>query len=464
MQDTIAAIATAPGAGAIGVIRVSGPDAFALVRTLWRGLPDPPTSHHARLATLVGPDGAVLDHALVLPFVGPRSFTGDDVVELHCHGGRVTLEGVLRALLDAGARAAEPGAFTRRALETGKLDLVQAEAIADVIHAESRAAHEHAQSHLAGRLSAEIDAAKAALAETLTLVEAAIDFSLEEHVYSIDGDEIADRLAPAIARVEALLATYGSGRLVREGVRVALAGRPNAGKSTLLNHWLGLERAIVTDVPGTTRDYLEESMVLDDVLYRLTDTAGLRATDDAVEAEGIARSRARIGDADIVIALIDASRPDVSVELAHLLGELDACSTSECAVGVAFTQADRCDAEARARVASCRASLGVRSVLVSVVSGEGTSELAPWLRALAEDAGLHVGGEHVLLTRARHRSALEEARSSLERAREAAEGSLGQELVAADARAALDALGSLTGAVTSDEILGRIFAGFCVGK
>ena len=465
MARTLAAVATAPGAAAVGIVRVSGPRAFACVRALWPALPTPPESHRARLATLRSPEGEVLDRALVLPFVGPASFTGEDVVELHCHGGRVTLEGVLRAVLDAGAEAAEPGAFTRQALENGKLDLVQAEAIADVIHAEGRAAHAHAQGHLAGALSARIDACKSGLVETLTLLEAAIDFSLEEHVYSIESAEVIARLAPVADGVASLLRTYGSGRLLREGVRVALVGRPNAGKSTLLNHLLGHARAIVTDTPGTTRDYLEESVVLEGVLYRVADTAGLRSTDDAVERAGIVRSMARVEEADVVVALVDASREALEQRVDELLAEVRASEgASHRVVGVLFTKVDLLDEAGRASLALVRAALEAPSAALSVPSGEGAGELGGWLRALADAAGLSTGGESVVLTRARHREALVAAQEALGRAQEASEACLGHELVAADVREALDALGGLTGAVTSEAILHRIFAGFCVGK
>ena len=232
--DTIAAVATAPGAAALGVIRVSGPRAFDVVRRLWPPLEDPPESHRARLARLRDGD-EVLDEALVLPFVAPRSFTGEHVVELHCHGGAVTMRRVLDAVLQAGASPADAGAFSRQALLNNKLDLVQVEAIADLVHAESASAQRLALDHLTGRLSAAIDAAKESLTKLVVLVEAAIDFSLEEHVYSLSAEEISMRARPVRDAVSALLATYDDGRLRSDGVRVANVGRPNAGKSTLLN-------------------------------------------------------------------------------------------------------------------------------------------------------------------------------------------------------------------------------------
>lgn len=459
--DTIAALATPWGEGALGVVRISGPDAFEVCRRIGGLGPGAAESHRARVRTLHAPhDRAdVLDQALVLPFVGPASFTGEDVVELHCHGGDVTLRRVLDALAACDVRTAEPGEFSRRALLNGKLDVVQVEAIADVIHAESEAAQRLAQSHLAGRLSNEIDALKAALAELVTLVEAAIDFSLEEHVYSISAESIVERLTPVRDGIAALLATYDAGRMRRDGVRVAIVGPPNAGKSTLLNRLLREERAIVTAVAGTTRDTIEESLALDGVRYHLVDTAGIRSTDDVVEALGVERSRRALAEADVALLVVDAgdwaAASPLLPELAGLpwlllvnqvdrvpdLGVLDAAEASLDGPG---------------RRGTLRVSL--REDASSV------AQVEVGLRGLAEAAGLRPGSESVLLSRARHRELLMEASSVLETAQTAAESELGHELIALDLRLGLDALGALTGAVTSDDVLARIFGDFCIGK
>lgn len=392
----------------------------------------------------------MLDQALVLPFLAPASFTGEDVVELHCHGGRVTLRRVLDACLAEGAEPAEPGEFSRRAMLNGKLDLVQVEAIADIIHAESEAAQRLAQSHLAGRLSGAIDEAKEALAELVTLVEAAIDFSLEEHVYSISAEAIVERLAAPLATIRALLATYDAGRMQAEGVRVAIVGLPNAGKSTLLNHLLGEERAIVTDVAGTTRDTIEEAITVNGVRYVLVDTAGVRETSDTVEAIGVDRARAAAYVADVLVWVEDASAPPTTLEV--LLGR----SPRQPVVHVR-NKADLVGAAGRA-------SASAPHLAVSLTTGFGVEQLEPALVAAAEAAGLAPRSESVLLSRARHRALLEQALASLERAEEAAGSELGHELVALDLRGGLDALGDLTGAVTSDAVLNRIFGDFCIGK
>lgn len=450
METTIAAIATPSGEGAIGVIRLSGPQAVAIVRQL-ASLPAAVESHRALLRTLRR-EGDVLDQALVLPFLAPASFTGEDVVELHCHGGRVTLGRVLDACLAAGAVPAEPGEFSRRAMLNGKLDLVQVEAIADIIHAESEAAHRLAQSHLAGRLSQAIDDAKESLAELVTLVEAAIDFSLEEHVYSISASSIVERLARPLGVIRALLATYDAGRMQADGVRVAIVGRPNAGKSTLLNHLLGEERAIVTDVAGTTRDTIEESITLNGVRYVLVDTAGVRDTSDTVEAIGVDRARSAARSADVLVWVEDAATERGSLE--ELLGG----TPPQPVVHV------RNKVDLAPHTVDAPAPPSPFRLDMSLKTGAGVDGIESALQGAAEAAGLAPRSESVLLSRARHRSLLEQALEALERAEGAAASELGHELVALDLRGGLDALGELTGAVTSDAVLNRIFGDFCIGK
>lgn len=451
VRRTIAAVATAPGAAALGVIRVSGPAAFAVVRQLWPALGDAPTSHRARLATLRW-RGEPLDQALVLPFVGPASFTGEDVVELHCHGGPMILDRVLAAVLEAGASLAEAGEFSRQALQNGKLDLVQIEAIADLIAAESESARKLALDHLAGRLSSEIDTAKGALRDTTALVEAAIDFSLEEHVYSLSSEEIVAQLAPIVERVERLLATYDEGRLRSDGVRVALVGPPNAGKSSLLNTLLGTARALVTEVAGTTRDYLEASWSHDGLRYVLVDTAGLRVTTDPVEALGVGLAREQALSADAVLVVAPVDDPASAAQVVSEVRE-----GFRGPVGLLWNKSDLGAPPSVPRGVA-------RSHAVSLRDGDGVEGLAGLLRGLAEDAGLARGRSSVLITRARHRAHLSSARDALGRALEAASMGLGHELVAVDIREALVSLGALTGAVTTDAVLAQIFSDFCIGK
>ena len=457
-SDTIAAPATAQGEAAVAIVRISGPNAFQVVAKLagdaWR--PQPKRASLRRLTWR----GRVLDQALLLPFKGPESFTGEDIVELHIHGGTQTLKLVLDAVLDAGARPAEPGEFTRRALMNDKLDLVQAEAIADIIHARGDAAHRLAQGHLAGELSAKVDAIKAAVARVAALVEAAIDFSAEEHVYTIGASEIAAGLEPAAASIAELIATYHEGRMRRDGVQVAIVGPPNAGKSSLLNALVGHDRAIVSSIAGTTRDYLEESVTVDGVVFCLVDTAGIRdAPSDEVEATGIARSRQVLQRADVAMLVLDVRDPAAAepiasdVQEALSQGQLRAA----CAVVTHIDLAPDAAAPQFAHAMGCMLRIDLAS---TGAGGDARNALAD----LASRAGIRHDEDTLLLTRARHRDLLTGAHDALERAISAAEAELGHEFVALDIRAALDALGGLTGAVTSEDILRRIFSDFCVGK
>ncbi len=361
------------------------------------------------------------------------------------------MRAVFEAVIAEGAVPAEPGEFSRRAFMNGRLDLLQVEAIADVIHAGSEASRRLAQQHLAGGLSKAVDALKAPLAELMMLVEAAIDFSLEEHVYSISADEIVARGQPVADGIEALLGTWDAGRMKRDGVRVAIVGRPNAGKSSLLNHLLGQDRALVTEVAGTTRDYIEEVLQLDGVEYRLVDTAGLRSSDDRIEAMGVARAREVVRSSDAALVVIDGHAPGALQEICEAVEGLP--------VVLIINKSDL-----GAAVIATEGFAAVATHALSLSTGHGTEALPGLLRALAEAAGYAPGDESVLLTRARHRRVMQDALDAMRAALSAAAADLGHELVALDLRLSLDALGSMTGAVTSEDILHRIFADFCVGK
>lgn len=453
-HETIAALATARGQAAIGIIRTSGPEAIRIASVLSGGRTF--ESHRATLCTLTH-DETFLDSALLLPTLGPNSFTGEDCVEYQCHGGRVTLELVLNAVIAMGARPAEPGEFSRRAMINGKLDLLQVEAIADVIHAESEAAHSLAQAHLRGALSDRLAPVRENLAKLLMLVEAAIDFSLEEDVFTISGNEIVRRLRPIADDVATLLETYTSGRLQHDGVRVAIVGKPNAGKSTLLNLLLQEERAIVTDIAGTTRDYLEESCNLGGVHMRLIDTAGIRETDDRVEAAGVQRAVQLQSEADVVLYVAD-----VTCGTSALDGLVSPQPHQPAAI--LWTHADRLgdDSPEPAAPQALESVQHHRQLdLLSANSRDVCSEL---LIQLAEDAGYARDRGSVLLARARHFEVLTVASEALARAKAAAAAEMSHEFIALDLREALDRVGSMTGAVTSDDILNRIFDGFCIGK
>lgn len=453
-RDTIVAISTPPGEGALAVIRCTGPSALSIVQELGRW-DSPPEERRAIVRRLYEGD-QLLDEAVVVVFYGPRSFSGEDTVEVSCHGGRITPQRVLDAFLARGARPAEAGEFTRRALENGRLDLVQAEAIADVIHAESVEAQRLAQEHLSGRLSTALTSIREQLFELVVLVEAAIDFSLEEHVYTITAQEIAAKVVPVQEEIQALLATYDDGRLRQEGIRLAIVGPPNAGKSSLLNVLLGEERAIVTDIAGTTRDYIEESCAIRGVHFRLVDTAGIRATQDVVESIGVERSLQIAKSADVVLVVGDVTKPQ---ELAPMLDDW-----SGQVHGVLWNKSDLLHEQVLPDLVDVSLPSSPPQLLSSVRAVDQLPALEGLLLTLAERAGYRSSGGSVLISRARHRDALLEADELLENSVNAAFMGLDHSFIALDLRAAMDAIAALTGAITSDDILNTIFAGFCIGK
>ncbi len=451
MSKTIAAVATPPGRGGVGIVRVSGPDAETTLRALVSDWPTDHPSHKLRLCDVAAPDGAPIDRALCVVYRAPASFTGEEVVEVQCHGGPVVLRKALDACIAAGCRVARPGEFTERAFLNGKLDLTQAEAVADLVNATTETAHALALEHLDGSLGAAIRAGLQKLTEAMVLVEAAIDFSHEEHVYQIQREEIRGRLVPLLGELRALRDRFDSGRRRREGVRVVVLGPPNAGKSTLFNLLVEDERAIVTDIAGTTRDWLEEELVLDGVRVRLVDTAGLRRASDAVETIGIERSRTLGARADVALFVLDRTQ------------ELDPEARTELAA----------QAERGRPLLVCRnkADIDGDSLLPDELSGEvfdtsfatgdGVRELVARLTDLAHEL---TAAEGVLISRARHLEAVVTAIDALERTLEGLDAEAEHELLALDLRDALDALGTIVGHVSTDDILAKIFGEFCVGK
>ncbi len=443
LDDTIAAIATAPGVGAIGVVRISGPAALAVADAVFRpaagGRASDATDRAATFGRLV--DGDVfLDDALLLPFRGPRSYTGQDVVELQLHGGPAVLRATLDAALRAGARPAGPGEFTLRAVVHGKLDLARAEAVGAMIEARSDAARRQASIGLAGSLARALGEAQTHLTSAYAHLVAALDYP-EEGVPDAD---VAAHVAEARARLARLLATAQAGRFAVHGARMALVGRPNAGKSSLLNALLGYERALVGAAPGTTRDYLEAPLELGRVSVTAIDTAGLRATADDIEASGVARARALADAADVVVALVDGSRPLESEDHA-LVTELDPART----IWVA-TKADRPHAWGDD-------ALGASLLRVSSLDGAGLEALRAHLEArLLGDAA----GEETWVTSERHADALRDAIAALDRL-----PAVPHDLQGLDLETALRALDRITGrGDVVETTLSEVFARFCVGK
>jgi len=456
-EDTIAAIATASGEAGIGIVRASGPAAWPCARTLFRRTPappEPPRSHHAYFGSVVRPGSEErLDECVLTYFRGPQSYTGEDVVELACHGSNLVLAQVLQGLVAAGARLAEPGEFTRRAFLNGRLDLAAAESVIDVIRARTDAALRVATGQLSGRLSREIAALRHSLVTLLAEIEAAIDFP--DDVEPPPDAELAARAREVRDRARAVLRTADAGRLYREGAGVVLAGRPNVGKSSLLNALLGEDRSIVTDVPGATRDVIEESLNLRGIPVRAIDTAGLRETVDVVEALGVERTRVQLAAADVVVWLVDVSAG---------LTDADRVLAPELAgrrVVVAANKVDQGDTLDPGEVAALLEK-DVPVVKLSALTGAGLETLED---ILAETLlGGAVTPESIWVSSARHQARLQTAAVSLDRAIEAADAGFDQAAVALDLKLAAEALGEITGETVTEDTITQIFARFCVGK
>ena len=433
-RDTIAAIATPAGRGGIGVVRVSGPDVAAISRKILGLLPPP---RRALLARFRDAGGEPIDEGIALFFPAPHSYTGEAVLELQGHGGPVVMQALLRACLDAGARLAEPGEFTRRAFLEGRLDLAQAEAVADLIDASSQEAARAALRSLSGEFSAAISKLSGQLVELRALTEAMLDFP-EEELDTVHRDDAASRLAAVKRQLDEVLAKSREGSLLRSGVHVVLAGRPNVGKSSLLNRLAGEERAIVTPIPGTTRDALREPIQIQGVPLTLVDTAGLRAAPDPIERLGMERTQRELAQADLVLLVEEAGKPPSP--LPDLASEVKRI--------VVYNKLDLAPGFKPPAVA----------VAVSAKTGQGMDALRA---AILAAAGWSSTGESVFLARERHLRALETARGHLNAAR----GELARwEFFAEELRLAHGALGAITGGFTADDLLGQIFNRFCIGK
>lgn len=447
-SDTISAIATPPGEGGIGIVRVSGNWAFEVARRLFQPLPESIRSHRIYVGSIIDPQtGERVDRALLLAFRAPRSYTGEDVVEFSCHGGMVLLRRVLRLTLQYGARLALPGEFTLRAFLNGRLDLAQAEAVADLIRARTESAQRLALRQHEGELSRAVYALRDQVVGLLAQVEAQLDFA--EDVGDLDYDALEATLQQIIERCRSLLATARYGRLTREGAMVVIAGRPNVGKSSLLNALLGEERAIVTDIPGTTRDVIRESIQIHGIPVQLWDTAGLRETEDLVERFGVERTRRSLQDADLILFVL-AAPEGLTEEDRGLLSHLPEERT--------LRVWNKCDLLAPEAVAQLDAG-----VPVSARTGWNLSQLITQLgeRLLGADA---LTPEGAIVTNERHQIALQGAMESLQQALNSAALRLPAELISVDLRGALDALGLITGETATEDIVERIFAEFCIGK
>ncbi len=501
--DTICAPATSAGTGAIAVIRVSGPDALAAVDRVVAFRSGTATA--AKGYTVKFGNAAGLDDVLVSIFRAPRSYTGEDAAEISCHASPYIVSALLDKLTEAGCRLAEPGEFTRRAYVNGKMDLAQAEAVADVIAASSAAQHRVAMNQLRGGYSAELRGLRKQLLELTSLLELELDFS-EEDVEFADRSRLRDLLGTACSHCRQLADSFRLGNAIKNGVPVAIVGAPNSGKSTLLNALLRDDRAIVSDIPGTTRDTVEETSVIDGVLFRFIDTAGIREASDEVERLGIERTFRKIGEAEIVLGVVDASMPQEAVsaaiseiegrvdparqKLLILLNKEDKTKPASGTVTISgpggrreyddyvrpqpatgtptiSTPGGRCedDDKTRPKPASGTTTLSgpggrCAALRISAKHGAGLEELRA---TLAASAGV-ASATGTLVTNARHAAALREAAASLSAVSDGLDRGIPSDLLAEDLRAALTSLGSITGLITTDEVLGEIFSKFCIGK
>ena len=458
-MDIIAAIAAGHSPTAIGIIRVSGEGCFALCDQVFRAangrpFPEQP-SHKMVFGEMLDAESRVIDRGLAVRFPGPHSYTGEDSAEFHCHGSPVVLRELLDALFAAGARQAKAGEFTQRAFLNGRLDLTQAEAVIDLIDAETAAAARNAAAQLDGGLRRVLEPIQDSLLDITSRFYAVVDYP-DEDIEDVKPEQVAEALSSAEKQLSSLLATCQRGKVLKSGVRTAIVGRPNAGKSSLLNALAGYERAIVTDIPGTTRDTVEESVLCGGVLLRLIDTAGIRDTEDVVEQKGVERSRKALESADLVLAVVDGSVPltDEDLEVLRLAAE----NPRWIAV---FSKCDLWDTKAHS-VGIIGSPAPAASVTLSSVTGEGLGDLENAVAALFPAGDPKEAGS--LLTDQRQEEAVRRARDAVRRAKDALENGLTPDAVLTDAEEALDSLGELTGRTAKEEIVSRIFSRFCVGK
>lgn len=454
-SDTICAIATAPGEGGIGIIRLSGKDALSIAASVFRPhkhktIPAE-ASHTLHYGHIVAPEtGESVDEVLLSIMRAPFTYTKEDVVEINCHGGMIPLSRAMALLIKAGARIAEPGEFTKRAFMNGRIDLSQAEAVLDVIRAKTELAHKAAQEQLQGGLSREIEALRDKLVSITASVEAVIDFP-EEDIEAGSSLASSEEVGRVLAGIESILSTGVCGRILRDGFATAIIGRPNVGKSSLLNALLKQDRAIVTEIPGTTRDVLEEYLNISGVPLRILDTAGIRHSHDIVEQEGVRRTLRAINSADMVLVVLDGSQE---------LTEEDRRVLDEAKNKIAILIINKADLPKKVE----SVGLPATHVSVSCRTGAGMDDLRKAISSLVMNGTVASRGSHTWAINQRHAVALEQAGESLRKVLVSIRSGLSPEFIALDLRAALDSLGIIIGATYTEDILERIFNDFCIGK
>lgn len=447
-DDTITAVATSTGTGAISVIRVSGPDTFIAADKIFSGKKkiNEVDSHTIHYGNIVDENTNVIDDVLVSVFKNPNSYTGEDSVEISTHASVLVVQKIIKLLIENNVRLAEPGEFTKRAFLNGKMDLAQAEAVADVINSRTEASLRGARNQLDGLLSAKVDELRSMLVHSSSLIELELDFA-EEDIELIPLDKVNAEVEKIIEEIDKLLSSYSFGRVIRDGVNVAIVGKPNVGKSSLLNYMLKESRAIVSEIPGTTRDIIREEVSIDGILFKLFDTAGIRLTDNAIEKEGVIRSREAVREADVVIFLNDV---ETGLD-ENLYKELLDLTKGERIIKVI----NKVDLNPSHKIDS--------DISISATKGEGIEGLFKLLKE--KTIGTESYSEKTaIISNLRHYDALAKAKQNLLNVQESIKGGMSGEFISVDLRNAESALGEIIGKVTTDDILNNIFSNFCIGK
>ena len=463
LDDTICAISTAPGVGGIAVIRVSGNDAILITTRCWKGANIAEMkSHTAHFGRIIDKNGDILDEVVLTLFRNPRSFTGEDVIEIACHGSSWIQQQIVNTLIECGCRTAIGGEFTRRAYTNGRLDLSQAEAIADLIASSSRASHRIALNQMRGAFSNELSALREKLLEFVSLIELELDFT-EEDVEFADRSRLLDLATLIKNKIDSLAGSFAVGNAIKNGIPCAIVGETNAGKSTLLNHLLRDDRALVSDIHGTTRDVIEDTITLGGTLFRFIDTAGIRNTDDTIESMGIERTFKKLNEAQIVLWVIDANTP--FEKITELSQRILADSEGKTLITVVNKIDTLNDARQQAIASFMNNIVGTQGT-VAFISAKNSIGMDTLERTLVQCAAMPDtdNANEVIVTNSRHYEALLHAGEAITRAIDGLQLGISGDFVSQDIRECMHYLGEITGEITTDQILGSIFTRFCIGK
>lgn len=460
-DEVIAAIATPIGEGGISVIRVSGEGVVQVIDQKFKGLHPLAScaSHTAHFGNILDSRGEIIDQVVAIIYRAPHSYTGDDTVEICCHGGIYLTRKVLEEILRTGARMAEPGEFTKRAFLNGRMDLSQAEAVVDLIHAKTQFSHHASMDRLQGKLSVLINGLRESLIAISALLELELDFS-EEGIDLIDKKQISEKISDIIVRINKMLESYRTGKISREGVHVVIAGKPNVGKSSIINSLLQENRAIVTEIPGTTRDIIQENLDIDGVLFTVTDTAGLRDTEDIIETEGIIRTFNEIANADLILFVTDLSR-NINEEDLEIFNQIKK-TNHQAEVVVIGNKSDIAD-NSRITINGTFGA-GINYLSCSAKTGEGMDTLKVQMLNHSLGKDMQAAEKSVSITDLRHKMSLEKARESLHQSKEDLAAGISNEFISISLRLAIDSLGEIIGIVTTEDLLNTIFSKFCIGK